>query len=61
MRTYWTQGIFGVEHPTGSNPTLAAQTRVTGTSFLQVHTHHSIDAHISSLACRPEDWHFDDG
>ena len=30
-----TKGIFGVEHPTGSNPTLAAETRVTGTSFLQ--------------------------
>ena len=25
----------GVEHPTGSNPTLAAETRVTATSFLQ--------------------------
>ena len=33
---HWTKGIFGVEHPTGSNPTLAAETRVTGTSFLQV-------------------------
>ena len=32
---HWTKGIFGVEHPTGSNPTLAAETRVTGTSFLQ--------------------------
>ena len=32
---YWTKGIFGVEHPSGSNPTLAAETRVTGTSFLQ--------------------------
>ena len=29
----WTRGIFGMEHPSGSNPTLAAETRVRSTTF----------------------------
>ena len=44
MLSYGTKGIFGVEHPTGSNPTLAAETRVTGTSFLQACLLYTSDA-----------------
>ena len=55
---HWTKGIFGVEHPTGSNPTLAAETRVTGTSFLQAHIymrpayiHNRIHIHMHMYVC----------
>ena len=32
---HWTQGIYGMEHPTGSNPALGGEVRVTGVSFLR--------------------------
>ena len=30
---HWTKGIYGMEHPTGSNPALAGEVRVTGVTF----------------------------
>ena len=35
---HWTQGIYGMEHPTGSNPTIAAEVRVSSTTFLRYQT-----------------------
>ena len=32
---HWTQGVYGMEHPTGSNPAIAGEVRVTRTSFLR--------------------------
>ena len=32
---HWTRGIYGMEHPTGSNPAIAGEVRVTGTTFLR--------------------------
>ena len=32
---HWTRGIYGVEHPQGSNPAIAGEVRVTGVTFVR--------------------------
>ena len=32
---HWTRGIYGIEHPTGSNPAIAGEVRVYGVTFVR--------------------------
>ena len=38
---HWTKGIYGMEHPTGSAPAIAAETHVTGCTFAGFDNSHS--------------------
>ena len=35
---HWTKGIYGIEHPTGSNPAIAGEVRVSSMTFVRFHT-----------------------
>lgn len=35
---HWTKGIYGIEHPTGSNPAIAGEVRVSSNTFVRFHT-----------------------